>query len=101
MALRKLFAVVVAATAALLGGCAHAHVKPDLAQLRHRASLDLHCREEIAVYPAGTRTQLVRGCGQEAVYIHDCNIASDRYTSWETDCTWRLDRQPGPIIGTR
>jgi hypothetical protein len=94
----------ILAIAVLVGlapaGC-YANAKPDLAQLRHRASLDLHCRQALGVHPAGPRTQLVRGCGQEAVYVHDCNVASDRYGSWETDCTWRLDRQPGPIARAR
>lgn len=77
-------------------GC-YARAKPNFVQRRYRASLDLNCREQLGVHDIGPRTQLVRGCGQEAVYIHDCMVASDRYASWETDCTWRLDRQPGPV----
>jgi hypothetical protein len=95
MTLRRL--LVVAAIALGLTACLHTRAKPDMAHLRYRASLDLHCNE-VTAYPAGARTQLVRGCGQEAVYIHDCLVATDRYSSHETNCTWRLDRQPGPIV---
>jgi hypothetical protein len=99
MNLRRMLAVIVLVGLSV-AGCYH-RAKPDFAQLRYRASLDLRCREELGVHPAGARTQVVRGCGQEAVYIHDCNVASDQYASWETDCTWRLDRQPAPITAAR
>ena len=82
----------------VLVACGHQHVEPNMPALRHRALLDLHCKD-VTTHDAGPRTMLVRGCGQEAVYVHQCEVVSHRYGSYETDCVWMLNRGPTPLVG--
>ncbi len=81
----------------VLAGC-HTSAPPDLPGLRHRGSIDLRC-QAVTMQDLGRRTQLVRGCGQEAVYVQMCQTGSNSYGSWDTNCTWLLNRGPSPLAG--
>ena len=98
--MRLLPAFLAAAGFVSTAGCVgHATAPPDLGALRYRASLDLRC-SAIRTSPAGPRTQLVRGCNQEAIYVQQCQVGSNKYGSWDTNCTWLLDRGPSLLVST-
>jgi hypothetical protein len=58
-------------------------------QLLSRASFDLDCpRSQIRTFTIDDRTAGVRGCGQRATYVEQCD--HDRFGS-PMDCTWVLN----------
>ena len=61
--------VCIAVAAVLAGaGCGGA-----VAQLKHRASLDLRCpADRLQVLAIDSRSKAVRGCGQRGVFVEHC-----------------------------
>jgi hypothetical protein len=89
--LSLVFGIVV-----VVSGC-YSQAPVDVTALRHRASLDMKCEAVSAQPIIDQRTHLVRGCGQEAVYVRNCQTWSHNYGTAEINCTWLLNRGPSPI----
>ena len=70
---------------ALCGGCRPTGATAQ--QLRARAAFDLKCSEkELQVVTIDEQTRGVRGCGQQATYVHVCRGPYE-----QSDCSWVLN----------
>jgi hypothetical protein len=67
----------------LLAGCA-----ATTNQLKQRAAYDLRCSEAaVEIIDMDSRTNMVVGCGKQALYTSDCQSQP----LGPTECTWKLD----------
>lgn len=63
-----------------------------LSQLRTRASFDLDCpKSQIKTVTIDERTRGVKGCGQRATYVHQCEPITWNGTTIDEKCTWVLN----------
>lgn len=61
-------------------------------QLTARAASELRCApERLQVTEIDPRTRVVRGCGQDATFISECNVCGPRINRYSCDCVWRSD----------
>jgi hypothetical protein len=82
----KAVVLLVALVAPL--GCAETH-ESMLSRLKTRASFDLQCpKSQIKTVTLDDRTEGVRGCGQQATYVQQCEATTLRGTTIGEDCTW-------------
>jgi hypothetical protein len=78
-----------------VSGCVH-YAQPNVDALKARGSLDLRCME-VAHWRIASKTWMVRGCGQEAIYVQMCQTVSTKYGFYEEGCVWMLNGGPRPI----
>jgi hypothetical protein len=63
-----------------------------LSQLRARAAFDMDCpKSQITTVTIDDRTRGVRGCGQRATYVQQCEPITWNGTTIDEKCTWVLN----------